>query len=330
MDKQTEGLQPRLSVIIPTYNRADVLKTALEALERQSVGLDVFEIIVCDDGSTDHTQDVLARFAAETKRPFLRVKQANGGANRARNTAIRQASGQLLLILNDDTICVREFVAEHLKVHDEQPQETTAVLGRMTIAPELPHSPFAALHHDASFNLLKDREILGWEFFFTCNVSVHRSLVERAGGFEERLRWHEDIELGERLARLDMVLHYRPQALGYHLHFLTEADYLKIAAREGESLVLWAEKRPDLMAKFEEIGLTGPYPFKRETRHKVADALMPEWSMTLWIWLARLVVGLDEGAGQKLYARIFQRLKRIAVARTFARNSVPMTSTRAI
>ncbi len=103
----------------------------------------------------------------------------------------------------------------------------------MTIDPALPFSPFSALHHDASYDALAGRVEVGWDAFLTCNVSVDRRLLDEAGGFDPRLTWHEDIELGERLARRGMHLFYAPEALAYHHHLLDEAAYLRIAEREG-------------------------------------------------------------------------------------------------
>src|SRR5579883_2869122 len=95
---------PSMSVIIPTCNRAGILARALAALEAQSVAPEAFEIVVCDDGSSDGTGAAAEAHAGRTRRPFRLLRQANAGANRARNSAIAAAGGRLLLILNDDTI----------------------------------------------------------------------------------------------------------------------------------------------------------------------------------------------------------------------------------
>ncbi|TXN43707.1 glycosyltransferase, partial [Methylobacterium sp. WL18] len=244
---------PVLSVIIPTYNRADTLRLCLRAFDRQTTDRP-FEIVVCDDGSADATGTVISHAVATGRIPVVHLRQENAGANAARNRAIASARGERLLIVNDDTIPAPSLVDAHLAAHARRGGRETAILGRMTIDPALPFSPFSALHHDASYDALAGRVEVGWDAFLTCNVSVDRRLLEEAGGFDPRLTWHEDIELGERLARRGMHLFYEPEALAYHHHLLDETAYLRIAEREGAALVLWYRKRPDLAPDLTRLG----------------------------------------------------------------------------
>lgn len=308
---------PALSVIIPTYNRAETLAVTLAGFDAQDCAVP-FEIVVCDDGSRDATPEVVARAQATGRREIVSLRQPNRGANSARNHAVAAARGRRLLIVNDDTVPAPGLVAAHLSAHARHPERGTAILGRMTIDPELPFSPFSALHHDASFEILRGRVELDWDAFFTCNVSIDAGFLRAAGGFDERLTWHEDIELGERLARRGMRLFYEPQALGLHRHLLDEASYLRIAEREGIALVLWYRTRPDLAPDLARLGLVGGGPFRRAFRHVVADLAMPTTALPTWEALARTITNLSPAAGRVLWRRLFQRRKRLAVARAFS------------
>ncbi|MDP4021771.1 glycosyltransferase family A protein [Methylobacterium sp. NEAU 140] len=308
---------PALSVIIPTHGRADTLRLTLRAFDRQETDAP-FEIVVCDDGSADHTGAVIARAAATGRMPVVHLHQVNSGANVARNRAIDAARGERLLIVNDDTIPAPNLVAAHLAAHARRGGRHTAILGRMTIDPALPFSPFSALHHDASYDALAGREEVGWDAFLTCNVSVDRAFLLEAGGFDPRLTWHEDIELGERLARRGMRLFYEPGALGYHHHLLDEAAYLRIAEREGAALVLWYRKRPDLAAELARLGLVGPPPLGTAVRHRLADLAMPTALLPGWQAAARALTRLNPEAGRRVWRRLFQRRKRLAIARALA------------
>lgn len=311
------GTDPALSVVIPTCDRAETLAVTLAAFDRQDTHAS-FEIVVCDDGSRDGTPDVIARAMDTGRRPVVSLRQPNRGANAARNHAVAAARGRRLLIVNDDTVPAPGLVAAHLAAHARHAGRGTAILGRMTIDPELPFSPFSALHHDASFEKLRGRVALGWDAFFTCNVSIDAGFLRAAGGFDERLTWHEDIELGERLARRGMRLFYEPDALGLHRHRLDEAAYLRIAEREGAALVLWYRTRPDLAPDLARLGLVGGGPFRRAARHVVADLAMPLPALPAWEAAARALTGLSPAAGRVLWRRLFQRRKRLAVARAFS------------
>jgi GT2 family glycosyltransferase len=305
------GDEPRVSVIIPTYNRAPVLRRCLDALAAQTTPAGTMQIIVADDGSTDGTGETVNAWAAGAGVSVTYFRQENAGANAARNAAIRMASAPLLLIINDDTIAVPGLLAAHLALHEAHPEPGVAVLGRMTIDPSLPPSLFAALHHDASFRQFEGREELGWEAFFTCNLSVKRDFLLHCGLFDEALRWHEDIELGERLVPHGLRLLYCPRALGYHHHFLCEADYLKIATREGRSLVHWHQRRQAAGLSDNPILRQALHP---ALRHRLADLALNRWTLGAALAAARTLSAVRPGAARVLYARIFQRLKRQAIA----------------
>ena len=87
---------PRVSVIIPTYNRGWTLQAAMDSVLAQTY-LD-FELIVVDDGSSDDTAEILAAYGPEVKR----IRQANAGVSAARNTGIRAARGELVAFLDSD------------------------------------------------------------------------------------------------------------------------------------------------------------------------------------------------------------------------------------
>ena len=90
---------PRTSIIIPTYNRARDLDRCLESLCRQTDN--DFEVLVCDDGSTDDTAEVAACFAVRL--PLLYLRQDNfGGPARPRNNGLRHARGMYVAFLDSD------------------------------------------------------------------------------------------------------------------------------------------------------------------------------------------------------------------------------------
>jgi glycosyltransferase involved in cell wall biosynthesis len=92
---------PLLSVIIPTYNRSQLLAEALESVQGQE--FTDYEVIVVDDGSTDNTPSLLRQFAQDKMPGKLRVlRQANAGQGAARNLAIGEAHGDYCMFLDSD------------------------------------------------------------------------------------------------------------------------------------------------------------------------------------------------------------------------------------
>ncbi len=303
---------PAVSVIIPTFNRRDVLIKALHALSSQTLPPSKYEIVVADDGSDDGTEASVQSFAQSCPVKLTYTRDRNRGANAARNRAIARSHGNILLIINDDTIAIPEFVEYHLNAHRAHPDETVAVLGRMTISPEVPYSLFADLHLDAAYRQFEGKRDLDWTAFFTCNVSLKAAFLLRCGQFDERLRWHEDIELGERLDRHGLRVLYEPRALGYHLHFLTENDYLGIARREGIALADWFAKDPALVPKLAQLGLHRLAPAHKRVVYRIADQVFHPWLEPGFLSIARAIGRTRPRLAQRLYAKIFQARKRRA------------------
>ncbi|HEX4781044.1 MAG TPA: glycosyltransferase [Usitatibacter sp.] len=300
----------KLSVIVPTYNRAAILGKCVAALRAQDAPAGAFEIVVSDDGSKDGTRAV-AEAAMREGGPRVRyLHQDNAGANRARNRAIAIAEGEVVLLINDDTIATAGMVRGHLEAHREHPDDRVAVLGRVTIAPQLPHSRLAALHLDRAFRLIGERRELDWRAFYTCNVSVKKALLERGGYFEERIRYHEDLELAERLSHHGLRVIYRPEALGYHDHYLTEEEFFSIAGREARALAQWARIAPQVAPQLGEFGYEPVLPLARRAKHRLLEIAINRATIPFWRRVARDCPARFEALAQRLYLAIYQCVKR--------------------
>ncbi|MGZ7079735.1 MAG: glycosyltransferase family 2 protein, partial [Thermoanaerobaculia bacterium] len=107
-------MPPYFSVVIPTYNRLNMLREVLRALGDQADAPE-FEVIVVDDGSKDGTGATLE--AHRPSYPFTFRSQANGGPGRARNHGVTLATGRFVVFIGDDTVPERNFLAEHARVH---------------------------------------------------------------------------------------------------------------------------------------------------------------------------------------------------------------------
>src|ERR1700678_803249 len=99
---------PTISVIIPTYNRADLIGQALESALAQTHPAD--EIIVVDDGSTDDTERVVAQYAGQVRY----MRQVNAGPSAARNRGIQAASGDFIALLDSDDLWVKDRLERQL------------------------------------------------------------------------------------------------------------------------------------------------------------------------------------------------------------------------
>lgn len=204
-----------LSVIIPTFNRGELLRGCLQSLAEQTHPASDFEVVVVVDGSTDRTREMLD--ALRTPFSLVVLEQPNQGQNLARNRGAAEAKGRYLLFLDDDIRAGPTLVAEHLRAQ----RLTGGVVGIGKIGLELPPRPDWFLRHFAEGwrghyeELDRGGTRPTWIDCYTGNVSVERSTFFDAGGFSEDVRRGDDIELGYRLAAFGAAFQYLPDALAY-------------------------------------------------------------------------------------------------------------------
>jgi glycosyltransferase involved in cell wall biosynthesis len=188
-----ELVVPKVSVIIPTFNRKHVVVQAIESVLAQTLG--DFEILVVDDGSTDGTQQAVADIRDDR---IKYIQKTNGGISSARNTGIRKASGDYLAFLDDDDL----YPPEYLQV----------VVNRLEKEPQygLSYAQFNNSYPDGhqKNGLESDRFWSGWQtknFFgrmpilLPSAVVIRRSAVEGTW-FDEAIRYNEDVDFFLRLS----------------------------------------------------------------------------------------------------------------------------------
>jgi glycosyltransferase involved in cell wall biosynthesis len=248
-------------------------------LESQDFPIEHYEIIVSDDGSSDGTQAFLVCFSQQTSTNFKYViADKNGGPARARNQALKHVSGDIIIIIGDDIEVSQDFVQKHFNWHSTHNRKEDAVLGYVTWPETICPSNFMrwleAGGRDFFFRYadLKPNEIIDCQNFYTCNVSLKKSLLSETTLFDESFPYasHEDLEMGERLGVLGMNLYYDDTIKGYHHHFLNIKGIAKRVYLMGYSAYLFWKKVPDRSSHF-----------KRTVRYLVirAASLPGIWSL---------------------------------------------------
>ena len=224
----------RISIVLPTFNRRARLQRVLEGLDRQSVDAKSFEAVIVDDGSTDDTQDWLAKNEQRSYR-VTAIRQQNGGPARARNTGIAAASGEYVLFLDDDVEPTPELVAEHLRCHDLE--KGVVVMGPLA---SLPHyaQPWVAWEQaklEAQYaSMLRGDWEPSFRQFWTGNASVAKADVLAAGGFDTAFLRAEDVELGRRMHERGLKFRFNPKARGLHHAERSLAAWEKMHRSYGE------------------------------------------------------------------------------------------------
>ncbi len=236
-------MNPKVSIVVPTLNRCEMLARVLPTFARQSFPPDGFEILLCDGGSTDGTFELIGRLAL----PNLRVLACHGLARGpSRNVGIRCARAPLVLFTDADILADRELVARHVAAQERQ--VGAAVLG-CEVRVDSQQEYEAACADLRARRVLHPpwRRRLPWFFFITGNASVARDTLIHVGLFDDRFvaYGHEDLELGYRLRRAGVRLCYEPTAINYHWHPETLGARLEKMEASGRATIRMYRKHKD-------------------------------------------------------------------------------------
>lgn len=240
----------RLSVITPTYNKLHLLRRTLDSLSKQSFPASDFEVLVIDDGSTDGTREYLENCST----PFaLRTlpQGENRGRAAARNRGIEDASGELVVFLDDDMELVEGFLEAHWDFH--QGRSKVAGIGNVINHPEVTEAPIDRYMSTRGAQKIKDQGRLPWRYFSTNNASVRREDLQAIGGFDEQFRFYgfEDLELAYRLEKERGVqLWFVTGARSLHIHPHTLQEVLEKKTLVGRSSMPYLfSKHPETVAE---------------------------------------------------------------------------------
>jgi glycosyltransferase involved in cell wall biosynthesis len=237
------------SIIIPTYNRAEKLRSCLQALASQTQPITDFEVIVVVDGSTDNTLEMLGGLQT----PFaLRVmQQANCGQTRALNRGAVEAFGRICVFLDDDIVVVPNFVSEHLRLH----QERDLVVGIGQITMTMPSDAdwfargFARSWKDHYAELNRGKRQPDWDDCYGGNMSVPRAPFLAVGGNATDLPRGYDVDLAYRLKQYGCSFEYLPEALGEQFENKGLRELSRDAELAGEGSVELARRYPETRQK---------------------------------------------------------------------------------
>ncbi|MCL5951129.1 MAG: glycosyltransferase [Chloroflexi bacterium] len=220
---------PKVSVVIPTYNRAQLIRETLRSVLAQTYH--DFEVVVIDDGSTDNTQEALVAYGSQIRY----FRKDNGGQASARNLGIRVASGEYIAFLDSDDLWLPSKLEEQVttlvtartkwvycdaELFDGATGRTVGLYSRQNNRPYEGHVA---------------RQLLLNDFIASPTPIIHREVFDRVGYFDESalLRSREDWEMWLRIAPHYSVAYLAKPLARYRLH--------SGSVTRGQDILTWYE-----------------------------------------------------------------------------------------
>lgn len=226
-----------VSVVVPTYERDDVLPRALDSVLAQTYP-DV-EVVVVDDGSTDGTAAVVAEYRARDERVRFLAHEDNRGPSAARNTGIEAAEGDVIAFLDSDDELRPRFVERSVETLDETPEDCVGTYVAKNVRRDGDLVRVLDADPTITAEALASTDGVDWDFVRAGGMAVEADVLEEIGGFDEEIRYHEDYDLWLRIAERSYVVEGIDEPLyDYHLHGDQLTDSPGTALVEGTEALL--------------------------------------------------------------------------------------------
>jgi glucosyl-dolichyl phosphate glucuronosyltransferase len=240
---------PLISVILCTYNRARLLRSALDSLLNQSLAKSDYEVVVVDNASTDDTEAVVKLFQSKNSSVSISLwHEAVQGLGHARNYGYKKARGTYVAFVDDDCVAATDWLEAILFGFDHTKPTPWSVGGPILPLYESAKPPWFKDRYETDTWGDSPRFLKSGESFTGCNMSFRKDILETFGGFDvslgmkgDRLALAEETELYRRMwnGRGDEVIcYYNPRARIYHTvdpHKMTVGYQLKRAFSSGQA-----------------------------------------------------------------------------------------------
>lgn len=258
---------PKLSVIIPTYNRPKKLATTIACFQKQTLQPDQYEIVVVDDGSNPPV--VLPEPCGPARCSLIRFDEVLERAV-ARNTAVERARGEYVLFSDDDLEVEPDFLAAHLRAHEEWPG--AVVIGKIILPPAALRDPGVRFRQRLEHTGLPAERgpVPEASFCTAANMSVSRRRYLELNGFEPGLVGIEDQDFGLRHAADGGLAVFLPEAVAVHNDdWLDFGSFCRRQQWGSECTVALRHRYPDLPANQARHLVNGPIRWGRDSAAEI-------------------------------------------------------------
>lgn len=240
-------MKPKVSVIIPTYNSANLIGRAIGSVLAQTYHN--FEVIIVDDGSTDNTEEVVRELQEKDERIIYRKLEKNsGGAAKPKNIGIKIAKGDYIATLDADDEWFPEKLEKQLDIFKESTKSNLGFVGcfaKHIYEEDDVEFLFKIPRHEDVLRYILARDYMG----SGSSMMYKSGVFSNAGVFDEALKSGQDTEMRIRLAQLYDFDFVEEPLITYYFHEENISSTLSIEKRM-EDIEYIIEKHKNLYNKY--------------------------------------------------------------------------------
>tara|TARA_B100001250_G_scaffold409484_1_gene433925 strand:- start:5868 stop:6896 length:1029 start_codon:yes stop_codon:yes gene_type:complete len=218
-----------ISIVTPTFNRADELDLLLQSLSQQTVKMDLFESIISDDGSTDITKEIVEKWQKKSKFKIRYLSQKNKGPGEARNHGLKESNGDLILFIDSDCEAHPDWIKTILNQYNTNSFDAFG-------GPDGAKDDFTLLQKAIDYSMTSllttggirghSEKMISKFYPRTHNMGITKDIYRKIGGFGT-LRHGQDIEYSNRIIKSGAKVKFLKDALVYHRRRSTIKQFSK-------------------------------------------------------------------------------------------------------
>ncbi len=218
-----------ISIITPTYNRADELDYLINSISNQTIDLSNIELIISDDGSDDDTESVIRSWKEKVDFNILYINQKNKGPGAARNHGLENSSGDLIFFIDSDCEAHKTWIEIIIKEYSQNGFDACG-------GPDGAKNDFTLLQKAIDFSMTSflttggirghHQKMIAKFYPRTHNMCITKEVYDRIGGFGS-LRHGQDIEFSNRIKKAGFQIRFIKDALVYHRRRTSIRQFLK-------------------------------------------------------------------------------------------------------
>jgi glycosyltransferase involved in cell wall biosynthesis len=216
MKSESKKNQPKISVIIPTYNRVHLIGRAIESVLNQTY--QDFEIIVVDDGSTDNTEKLIKNFQKKDKRIKYIQHKENKGEGAARNTGIKISKSPFIAFQDSDDESFPQRLEKQIKVFENESQKVGLVYSDMLLISNKGQKKYFMSPRFTPENGFIYEKALNYEIL---GIGIGTSLMPKrcfkvVGFFDDKIPYFVDVEFFIRLSKYFYFYHISEPLINFY------------------------------------------------------------------------------------------------------------------